>query len=257
MRKKISIGLISIGLLLAIGLASTEDPQGTGAFSLVAPVFAQSGDASFLDSEAGISAYANIGQVDLTRVKSVFRTVEKETDNYVVGSVELQGLSTVYDVHVYVQKDGWIVAYYIKDDPASKILATKYYADTGDKNNLKDAINLVSGAVGAAPGDITYYDFRSPAANKMIKITGGSFRFNVPGTFTVSEASFATGCYASVYRGNNYYDYYTIRFNGKAYPLPKEYQKINILDLIYDDFNTVSCYSGSQKTGIVLIYREP
>jgi hypothetical protein len=252
MKKKISIGLIGIGLLLAIGLSSTE--KSPDAFSLVEPVFAQSADASFLVQEAGISAYTNVGKADLTRVKSVFRTVEKETDDYIIGSVSIPGLDIVYDVHVYVQKDGWIVAYYAKDDPASKILGKKYYADTGNKNNLKDAIDTVSSILGTASGDIKYYDFRSPVANKIIKITGENFRFNVPGDFPIYEASFATGCYA---REKSWSPYYTIYFNGKLYP-PGEYQKIDVLAIASDEFNNVSCYrGGKQKTSIILIYREP
>ena len=51
-------------------------------FLLVNPVFAQSAssETTFLEEEAGMSIYINIGRsIDLAVAKTVYRTIEKET----------------------------------------------------------------------------------------------------------------------------------------------------------------------------------
>ena len=81
---------------------------------------------SFLEDEAGISAYMNAGQnIDLNLAKKAYRTIEEETEQYIIGSVKLTGYSETEDVHAYVHKDGWIVTYYLKDEPSAKILKSK------------------------------------------------------------------------------------------------------------------------------------
>ena len=83
---------------------------------------AQEGTA-FLEDEAGVSAYVNTSQsIDLSKAESCYRTIEYKCDDYIIGSVELPDLPEDEDVHVYVSADGWIVAYYLKDEPASKIM---------------------------------------------------------------------------------------------------------------------------------------
>lgn len=39
------------------------------------------------------------------------------------------------DVHVYVHRDGWFLAYYLVADPAGKIVNWRLYHNTG-RNNL-------------------------------------------------------------------------------------------------------------------------
>ncbi len=39
----------------------------------------------FLESEAGISAYGQIAVVDLATIKPVFKNIEKETSQYIIG----------------------------------------------------------------------------------------------------------------------------------------------------------------------------
>ncbi len=108
--------------------------------SLIRPAFAQEAEASFLEKEAGISAYTNLNQkIDLVKVKTAFRTVEKETSTYIVGSVPVPGYDEDSwkewpDVHCFVHKDGWIVAYYLADVPTSKIMYWMGWEDHQYKN---------------------------------------------------------------------------------------------------------------------------
>ena len=95
-----------------------------------------------LDSNtvAGISAYTNIGkQINLLLAEEAFKGVEFRGDDYVIGIVSVSG-SEDDDVHVYVQKDGWIVAYYPDHQLVPKII--KDLMNPAD-NKLEDALTKV------------------------------------------------------------------------------------------------------------------
>jgi hypothetical protein len=98
-----------------------------------------------LDAEAGISAYTNVGEeIDLKKAKAAFRTVEYETDEYIIGSVPLPD----YPDHAYVHKDGWVVTYYLKDKPVGKIIDWKDYS-TDEKiigTKLEDGLSVACNA---------------------------------------------------------------------------------------------------------------
>jgi hypothetical protein len=113
--------------------------------------------------------------------------------------VELTGLPKTEDVHVYVSKSGWIVAYYLKNEPVSKIMQWQNYnggAITTTK--LADAITKVAGQAGVGYSPIKYYNFEYPEANRLmiiadLNIGGGtdSFDFKIPSGFTLAEASYS------------------------------------------------------------------
>ena len=119
----------------------TEDGGGKGIISLEVPSFvsiasARSGGGSgsnsgaatregtqILEEEAGICFHAQVKQeINLTRAKEVYRRIEHETGDYIIGAVALPGYPETEDVHVYVHKDGWIMAYYLNDEPITKII---------------------------------------------------------------------------------------------------------------------------------------
>lgn len=134
--------LIVVSLLLALAALSLA-PQpaaptsGGNAIALVAPPFigvahAQEGpDAQdapaapmgFPQDEAGISAYfKSATPVNLADVRSVYRVIEVETPDYIIGSVPVPDYGQErFDVHLYVHRDGWFLAYYLTSDPVSKI----------------------------------------------------------------------------------------------------------------------------------------
>jgi len=171
-------------------------------FLLVNPVFAQSvsSETTFLDEEAGMSIYVNIGRsIDLAVAKTVYRTIEKETSNYTVGSIALPGLSENEDVHCFVHKDGWIVTYYLKGEPISKIVDWNLWSGGKlTKNKLQVGLEQMTNALGVVVTSVKYYHFQYPNANKCMIILEtlmgsgeDSFNITIPNALTVYERSWS------------------------------------------------------------------
>ena len=120
---------------------------------------------SFLEDEAGISAYTNVGSViDLSSAREVYRTIEVETSDYIVGSVPIPEYDEEYDVHCYVDTDGWIVTYYLKEDPSAKIVDWEFYTaeEQITSTKLSRGINEICIPLGILPSEIKYYHFGYP-----------------------------------------------------------------------------------------------
>jgi len=99
-------------------------------------LFLLTGNASaavdFPADEAGISAYvkATTSSIDLNDAKSAFASIERETSDYIIGTIALTYHSEEEYPHVYVSTDGWIVAYYPKERERSWIVPWgDYYRD--------------------------------------------------------------------------------------------------------------------------------
>lgn len=146
-----------------------------------------------LDEEAGISAWYDAPDViDLELVEPVFRTIELQTTDYLIGSVAVSNYPEVYDVHVYVHVDGWILAYYLNTDPVSKIVDVK--GQTLETTHLKNVVAVVAGAAGLPVTDVSYYDFRYPNATNMLLVAenssdGNFFSIEIPSSFAYFERS--------------------------------------------------------------------
>lgn len=159
--------------------------------SLVKPAFVSvAGEGTnFLEEEAGISAYTNVGQaIDLDKAKTGFKTIEYQTSEYIIGSVAIPDLLETEDVHCYVHKDGWVLSYYLKEEPTAKIVDWNGLAST----KLDKGIGEVCDAAGVPFIEATYYDFRYPNAEKLLIITDGdSFNLKIPSSFAVYERSYS------------------------------------------------------------------
>jgi hypothetical protein len=126
---------------------------------------------SFLGQEAGISAYTNIGQkINLTMVKTAFSGIEYQCDQYIIGSVAISGYSKYYEPHVFVHKDGWIVAYFLKEESTTKMINNLMYPSDNKLKNAITSILLASWLPTVPYPDVKYYDFRYPSANALIII---------------------------------------------------------------------------------------
>lgn len=172
--------------------------------SLEKPTLAGAG---FLEDEAGITAYMNAEQtIDLSLAKQAFRTIEEETDTYIIGSDSLPGYPETEDVHAYVNKDGWIVAYYLKQEPAAKIIDWNdyYTSKTIQRTKLEVAIMQIVDKAFIQPKEIKYYHFGYPNANRLMIVMDAmwqgemedSFDIKLPSGFTYGERSylhFSTG----------------------------------------------------------------
>jgi len=300
MTKRLGLKVLAIFIALVIVASSVvmysvtdvkkgiNEGGGKGVISLVAPPFvevvgaseaaggggggAQRAGTTFLEEEAGISAYTNVGQeIDLEKAKDVYRTIEHETENYTIGSVELPGYPETEDVHVYVHKDGWIVGYYLNDEPVAKIIDWLDYSGAEiTSTKLEDAIAKMCDGVGAPLIDTKYYDFRAPNANRLMIIadaqwTDGTdtFDIKIPSDFTVYKRSWSHFTRNS--DGSNMkIDENTINSFGRCrdYWVTK-YGTLTPTLLKQDMFHTVSLrlYEGYWTTGeafhaIVLVYQE-
>lgn len=136
--------------------------------------------------------------INLTSVRSTFTTIELETSDYILGSIDMPDYPGIYDPHIYVHKDGWILAYYLRPDPVSKIIDSRAW--TIGSTLLFEAISIIASNSGVPVSDVNYYDFRYPNATHMMFIAendsdGDSFNIQIPSSYGYYERSWATGGY--------------------------------------------------------------
>jgi len=196
--------LFTLGLaVVALAGFAVARPSVSGAPAAVAlerPAFLDDAGTNALvekiQDEAGISVYfKTTNPIDLSLIRGQYRTIELETTDFIIGSVPVTGYYEHYDPHVYVHRDGWIMAYYLKNDPAAKIVDPR--SGTLDSDKLKVVINQLAAVVGTFPTGITYYDFRFPNANRLLIVAedgnnGRDFYLTLPVDYVYSELSFAT-----------------------------------------------------------------
>ncbi len=198
--------VFALVLLFAVGSRGAE--QGIK-YALSAPSFVGVASAAAdnqaietIQSEAGISAYfQSTTPVTISSVRSAFQTIELETTDYILGTVDIANFPENYNPHVYVHSDGWFMAYYFSTSPAAKIIDWAGYTASGDTNiptNLEGVLTTVAGTAGVGLGDMYFYDFRFPNATTMMLIAerdngGGSdyFTINIPTSFGVAERSWS------------------------------------------------------------------
>lgn len=239
--------------LLVTAFLMARPDHGNGTFMLARPAFAQAAEASFLDQEAGIAAYVNVGQtIDLTKAKAAYRTVEKETASYIVGSVALPDYPVSEDVHAFVHKDGWIVVYYLKDEPTSKIVDWKGYSAQRISTKLELGLAKVGNTLGVAITN-QYYHFHYPAANKLMivaKAAQGTFKIKLPSSFNFYERSY-------LYWGKSYAQS-SFDIDGKRIRDGEGvwYDLLSPSQLSPDVFHTINIDRYGGLGAIVLVYRE-
>jgi hypothetical protein len=205
-------GLILVGLLLVVGLTATTSgwlgrPTEVSSdnqykLALSRPTFLQAAKAAdgfdigaYLDQEAGISAWLYTAiPMNMTNAATAFRVIEDQTAEYIIGSVDVPNYDEHYDAHAYIHSDGYILAYYLNQDPVSKIINIKELSITSTK--LESVVGIVAGAAGVPSAGITHYDFRYPSAQNILMVyenpgDGNDFTIEMPGTFAYYERGFA------------------------------------------------------------------
>lgn len=175
----------------ALNLQPPALPQRTGAAQEAAAVAA-------IAEEAGIAAYFNAAAaINLDSVADQYATIEARTDAYIIGSVAVPQYNERHQVHVYVHKDGWIMAYYLKSDPVAKMVDIKAYGGTTISTKFETILSLFAGEAGVPYVQPTFWDFQAPNANHMMIVaenyTGGdTFTVKLPGTYTFYDRSWAS-----------------------------------------------------------------
>jgi hypothetical protein len=229
MRLKI-IALSCILLSLLLVFSGEVVAQGMDTINLVAPSIVIGW--SFPQSEAGLGAYINTGQVvNLEKLKAICSKVEIVGDNYIVGIIPISDWGGNIDVHLYADRDGWLVAYLKKSDPISMVMQW----GTSDPDNptisvigsntLMDALKKAGDAAGAkiiADG-VGYYDFEFPNADRMmiianVQATAGSsvFQIEMPNALMLFEAAYYhyTWCYSWQSLGKNHWTGSALKVDG-------------------------------------------
>lgn len=210
---------------LLTGILGSSDNQ-DGQFALSPPSFVQVAQAdsdavsAFPDDEAGIAAYfQSPSTIDLNDIRPIYRTIEVETTDYIIGSVAVPNYSSESeDVHVYAHVDGWVMAYYLADDPAAKIFDWSVYDGVTIVTKFDTVLTLTASALAIALPTTTYYDFRYPNATNLVLVAEAlygdessnrytdNFEVNLPVSFTYFERSWAFNCQEETfnYRDANY-----------------------------------------------------
>jgi hypothetical protein len=204
-----TVGIVTVVVLFAtFSLISkpTSPVNGNNVFNLQLPPFVGVANAqgagpqavaNFLDDEAGISAYfSTTAPIDLALVRPAFRTIEAQTPDYIIGSVAIADNPQSEDVHVYVHKDGWLLAYYLKTEPIGKMFDWRHYISGTVATKLDKALATVAGLIGVTSFTPTYYDFLYPNANRLTLIaqdtnSGNQFQVNLPSSFTYYQRSWS------------------------------------------------------------------
>ena len=272
---KLSLASVVVAvLLLAFGLVNKPGASvgGNNVFILWVPPFvsiarAETGSAtSIIEDEAGISAWFQAATgINLDDVRDVFRTIEVETADYIIGSVPVANYGETEDVHVYVHKDGWILAYYLAAEPVGKIFDWRMYHDTGRTSistKLENTLAVVASEAGVPfPGGI-YYDFRYPNATHLMLIVewvydGNDFcEVNLPGSFAFYERSWSLGNNTA----SAWYkvDGVEIQYHGWGWQTSQG--TLTAAQLLPDQFHTIEVHNswrGYTYGGLALVYRVP
>jgi hypothetical protein len=210
MPKQSRIPILVIGaalFLVVLGLVFFQPArpvQAGSALPLKAPPFqaaASPQDAAALAAiadEAGIAAYfQSSGPITLASVRDRFRTIEAETGDYIIGSIDVQDYRERFDVHAYVHRDGWFMVYYLKADPAAKIVDLMAYSGGTAVNTIFDTVlTTLAAEAGVTFGGATFWHFQYPNANRLTIIVedfadGNEFTVKLPAGPVFSEISWS------------------------------------------------------------------
>lgn len=137
------------------------------------PLVAPAGALAFPSAAAGISAWVKVDRpirIDET-LANVFHRVVDVSASHILGTVEVKNfVGTVYP-HVYVDTEGWIIAFFLATEPTAWIIHWQ-----GDANNpvpsirttLEEALDKAAAGARVSRPKISFYDFQHPEANNML-----------------------------------------------------------------------------------------
>jgi len=154
-----------------------------GSIRLEAPPFfntAQAQGTTFADNEAGIAAYFNAGRaIDLNsaNLQPLYRSPVTPVNGYLLGSARVSDTNTNLDydanddAKLYISQDGWVMAYYHRSAPTSKIFDWLNWDGSGVlPTKLGQVLKDAATKIGVQQPIPTYYHFAFPNANRMMLI---------------------------------------------------------------------------------------
>ena len=262
-----------LALLFGAGGGFARQAEPDNVFALKAPPFvsvahAQAAapdavPASIFDGEAGIAAYfQSPGAISLATVAPLYRTIETQTAQYIIGSMQVPDYPESEDVHLYVHTDGWVMAYYLKADASGKVFDWRQYeGGTTIPTRLERILGLVVSQIGIVQPAMTFYHFQYPNATHMLLVadwagsTTDSFQVSLTSAYAYLERSWALGCFGHTC---NYVldgaQITIIASNTTSQGLLAPSQLV--LDQFHTISNTDTAYDSTEM-GLALIYRVP
>ncbi len=270
----VSIGIVVVvGLLIGILIGGSGPASNDNILQLARPAFIDTASAEELAvidtivNEAGIAAYfKSSSSVTLADVADAFRTIEAQTSNYILGSVPVPNYPERHDIHVYIHKDGWFLAYYLAADPASKIFDWREYNNSGHTDlttKFENALEVLAAEAAVLFTSATYYDFRNPNANSLILVAElsssgtDSFEVNLPGSFTYFERSWALG--TSVWSASYKLNEEVIRNWSYLSGWNYDWGTFTSSQMLPDQYHLleIGTYGANSYGGLALIYQVP
>lgn len=173
----LTAAIVLATFLIAPLLQPAAAPEGSG-FELVRPLFLSTASAAdaevaaFIDSEAGIAAYFQApGALSLTTARPLFRTIEVETGSYILGSIPVPDyISESEDVHVYLHKDGWALAYYLAATPTANIIDWARFNGNTIVTKFDTVFQVLANELTFTLPSATYYHFHNPNSNYLLLV---------------------------------------------------------------------------------------
>lgn len=138
-----------------------------------APLVAPEGALAFPKDAAGISAWVKLERtikIDETLGK-IFYRIEDVSDSHILGTVEVSDYVRTAYPHLYVDAQGWIIAFFLVSEPTASIimwLGDVYNPQPRIKTMLEAVLEKVATVLKFPPPQPTFYDFRYPKANAML-----------------------------------------------------------------------------------------
>ncbi|MGY4707879.1 hypothetical protein ACVNPS_09060 [Candidatus Bipolaricaulota sp. J31] len=154
-----------------------------------------------MEEEAGISLYVNAGEeIDLSKARTLYKVLEDEADSYLIGTVELSGYGEDWWPHVWIHKEGWIVVYYLKEEPTSRLMDWFSFDGKGIRTTtLREVLFAMAGTLKldltVVQANMRYYHWQYPEAKKLLVVVDWTsagtdmFKYIIPGALKLWEVS--------------------------------------------------------------------
>jgi hypothetical protein len=249
-----------------------------------APLVAPEGALAFPTAAAGISAYVKTDQkiVITDALANAFYKIEDVSDNHILGIVEVETIVSKVYPHVYVDTEGWMVAFFLAAEPPALIMQWSGDLNTPNaaiKTTLEVALEQIAKAARIPLPSVSFYDFNHPSANTMLillRILPSPDKKNMyiklPANYTLYSVSyFHYGCNFYVWPNEDETFSTTLKINGALISkldgynvvrynvniIPSRDFAVNKLHEIEIDYAHGGAENGSAGVVFVLIYRTP
>ena len=167
--------LLVLGFLFFTDRGESDNGPSLFGIPLVPPIFAQGGGSTLPDPQAGLSSYIrrDPSLIDFDTIIQVFDETVQNGENYIIGAINIPRTEEegarqgIISVRVYVDTDGFIIAYLNKNSLASNMFRWYVSDPPADplETVLSDALLAVTTAIGApAPTDASWYHWNYPSA---------------------------------------------------------------------------------------------